>query len=59
MTKVVKLVTSPERAKAEDALRVLDQAYAYYNCADEVSAEAAIEAVETPIEQMYGYYPAA
>lgn len=58
MTKVVKLVTSPERAKAEEALRVLDQACAYFS-ADEVSVEAAIEAVETPIEQMYGYYPAA
>ncbi|MFT3689866.1 hypothetical protein [Paenirhodobacter sp.] len=58
MTKVVKLVTSPERARADEALRVLDQAYAYYTV-DEVSAEAAIEAVETPIEQMYGYYPAA
>lgn len=59
MTKVVKFVKTADRVQAKEALNVLDQAFAYYDCADEVSAGAAIAAVETPIEQMYGYYPAA
>ena len=59
MSKSVKFVKASEREKAEEALRVLDQAYAYYIPEDEVSATAAIAAVETPIEQMFGYYSAA
>lgn len=46
-------------ARMQESLRVIEQAYAYYAMPEEVSAEAAIEAVEAPIEQMFTYYPAA
>ncbi|MFC3059184.1 hypothetical protein [Paenirhodobacter populi] len=59
MSKVVNFTQSDDRLKAVEARKVLEQAYAYYGAEEEVSASAAIEAVEAPIEQMYAYYPAA
>jgi len=59
MSKIVKFQKKSERNLAAEALRVLEDAYAYYTPAEDVSAEAAILAVETPLEQLFGYYSAA
>lgn len=56
---VLKFVKKSERDRAQEALRVLEDAYAYYTPeATPVTAGADLPS-ETPLEQMYGYYSAA
>ncbi|MCV2877423.1 hypothetical protein OE699_01040 [Sedimentimonas flavescens] len=56
---VLKFVKKSERDLAQEALQVLEEAYAYYTPeAKPVSAGSDLPR-ETPLEQMYGYYSAA
>ena len=56
---VLKFVKKSERDRAQETLKVLEDAYAYYIPeAMSVTADADLPR-ETPLEQMYGYYSAA
>lgn len=57
MVKIVRFQKKSELDKAAEALRVLEDAYAYYIPEAFVVSDSAGEA-RTPLEQMYQYYAA-
>ena len=57
MVKIVRFQKKSELEKAAEALRVLEDAYAYYTPEQSAVTVAEGEA-RTPLEQMYQYYAA-
>ena len=57
MVKIVRFQKKSELEKAAEALRVLEDAYAYYTPEETMTAVAARED-RSPLEQMYQYYAA-
>lgn len=57
MSKVVKFLKKSERDLATEALRVLEDAYAYYTPAEAGPSEEVAE--NSALGQMYDYYSAA
>lgn len=57
MVKIVRFQKKSELEKAAEALRVLEDAYAYYTPEESVVTVAEGE-TRTPLEQMYQYYAA-
>lgn len=58
MSKVVTFQTKDLRQKANDALRVLEDAYAYYTPEEPAVTAASDSDPRSALEQMYQYYAA-
>lgn len=59
MSKIISFLKKSEHAKAEEALQVLSEAYAYYMPEDAPLAQATVPGEKTALGQMYEYYSAA